>query len=300
MSIYDVPCPKCQGPIVSTDRTKDDTIAIAACAAGHTFTRAQAIGVYAQKHALAEYYEAMKPLTGPRKQMNIQAAYRLHADWWSSMSSQQQDVYIKEHPRSKKAKEAKDIADEAPAKPVQKRKPVAPKQHVTGPAAHKAVKHDLDAMEVMGLKTYSSDNGKTSFYKEINNDLRSGKELSPTAANITRNLDQTFASAETTEPIEVYRGLDGKFAASLTKGASFVDNGFASTTSSDKVAKSFAGGDDAVVMKISVPKGSKAVSMGNVSDYPEEQEILLNRGGTYTIKNITVENGVKTIHVEYK
>lgn len=79
MNIYAVPCPKCSAPIVSTERIKDDVKAITACAEGHTFTRAQAIGVYAQKYALAEYYKAMKPLTGPRSKMNIQAAARLTA-----------------------------------------------------------------------------------------------------------------------------------------------------------------------------------------------------------------------------
>lgn len=260
--------------------------------------------------------------------IQINAGTRLCADWWSKLSKPKQDAYIERHPRSKKARQAHDADDEQKqdvpvtdedksvqdkpkaadvpkSKRVRKQKPApapaARAKHTTGEAAHKAVKHDLDAMEVMGLKTYSADAGReVPYYKEINNDLRSGKPLGAAAAGITRNLDHTFASAKTTEPIEVYRGLDGAFAAQLEKGTTFKDDGFTSTTSSESRGKSFAGGKGAVLMKISVPAGSKAISLSDVSEYPEEQEILLNRGGTYKVTDVTTDaNGVKTLHVEY-
>jgi len=40
------------------------------------------------------------------KQIKLNAAHRLTADWWSDLGSSGQEVYIEEHPKSKKAKEA--------------------------------------------------------------------------------------------------------------------------------------------------------------------------------------------------
>ena len=62
-------------------------------------------------------------------------------------------------------------------------------------------------------------------------------------------------------------------------------------------------GENGVFLEVIVPKGSRAISMvdsfGLKSEFPAEKEIVLDRGGSYTVKNIKNENGHKFITVVY-
>lgn len=274
--------------------------------------------------------------------MRIEAAARLHqinADWWSNMSQLKQELYIKKHPRSKKANDIKPdqtyeirdkkspesksstpkakpkSGDRPSTKPVTppvptskikpKSKPATTVQPVSGEAAHKAMKNKFSAKEVKSITDYSSDatNPKEGrfkpMYQAVNQGLRGNTELSPDAQAATRALDDTFKDASTSEPVEVYRGLEDAFADQLELGSSFKDKGFVSTSSNPRVASDFAAGKK-TVLKINVPKGSKAISVAGQSAYPDEEEILLNRGGSFKVTDITTDaKGVKTVHVEY-
>lgn len=237
--------------------------------------------------------------------LQVCASERLFADWWSRMSKTRQESYIKRHPRSKKAKQAHETQKSADTKLSETSVGPTSVRPIAGAAVHKTIKNKFNNAEIKSIADYSSDatdpknNRFKPMYQAINQGLRNGAELDSKTKATIKALDKTFADAHTTEPIEVYKGLENAFADKLEPGMTFEDNGFASTSSDPKTAKSFSG-SKGTILKISVPKGSKALSIAGQSEYPDEQEVLLNRGGTYKVTDVTTDaNGVKTIHVEY-
>lgn len=82
MNIYDVPCPMCASPIVSTARMMDDSKAPTQCANGHTFTRLEAFDKAKLKAAAKDFYRDLESdLKAGR--LKINASTRLNADKWS-------------------------------------------------------------------------------------------------------------------------------------------------------------------------------------------------------------------------
>lgn len=151
----------------------------------------------------------------------------------------------------------------------------------SGPAAQKAAKVNLSARESEAMLGYTG-----AMFRTLNPRLRAGK--GPLAEDKTdlKHMDAAFAKASTAEDMVVYRGVTGDFFQKLTVGSEFVDGGFVSTTSDLKAARNFLRGDrsENVLMEIKVPKGSKAISLGDIGAFAKtEQEILLNRGGKFRV-----------------
>lgn len=172
--------------------------------------------------------------------------------------------------------------------------------------AHSVVKNDFSNEEKKGIENYTSD--KADFkkgifkpaYQEINSSLRKDGSVSESHKKTVEILDKTFQKASSLEDFTVYRGVSEDFANKLKSGTSFYDKGFVSTTSDKNIAGEFSG-SKGVLMEISVPKGSKAISLAKSSKHPEEKEILLNRNGKYKITGESKnESGKRILHVEYQ
>lgn len=95
---------------------------------------------------------------------------------------------------------------------------------------------------------------------------------------------------KSTKSIITYRGIKRELMVKLSgldAGDIITDDGFVSTSTSKKVANDFAikyqGG---YVMTILIPKGSQAASVKSLSDYPKENEVLVNKKARFEVKGI--------------
>lgn len=145
--------------------------------------------------------------------------------------------------------------------------------------AHSATKLDMSPRETEAFQNYTG-----AMFRDINPRLRAGKSVAREDKQDVAVMDAAFQRAKTTSDITVYRGVGGDFINKLTKGVSFTDGGFVSTTSSQSMADGFARGDQEAVMEIRVPKGSKAISVTDISQFSKtEKEIVLNRGAKFRV-----------------
>ena len=98
----------------------------------------------------------------------------------------------------------------------------------------------------------------------------------------------------TTEAVVTYRGVKSELMEKLAEaepGDIITDDGFASTSTSKKIAEKFAGKySGGYVMTVLIPKGSQAASIKSLSHYPKESEVLINKKARFEIKNIDHES----------
>ena len=153
--------------------------------------------------------------------------------------------------------------------------------------------NSLTTEETNELKDYTSDN-----YVTINNHLRyipSKYPLTPKRLNEIYHSVKAITSAlnksEVKTPLIVYRqvkGLDllGKLKSCMESGGTWEDPAFMSTT---VIKDSFnvPANKGAIHLVIDIPKG-KGIGgfVKGLSEFPEEQEFLLNKGSRFEVKNI--------------
>jgi 8-oxo-dGTP pyrophosphatase MutT (NUDIX family) len=156
-------------------------------------------------------------------------------------------------------------------------------------------------------------------YGPINAMLRKGGEPSPhnkEATELVTQLDAAFKNKELSKATDVYRGFAynspmTKKIESMRVGESFTDEGFVSTSTDKGAANSFVDmyptsrpvGTKGVIIKINAPAGAKAAKIparrdenGNVDERSDENEILFDRGQTYTCTGVG-SDGTKTFSV---
>lgn len=128
-------------------------------------------------------------------------------------------------------------------------------------------------------------------YAELNSYLRTGKTGNEYFDTETRLLNAAISKTQTTEDMIVWRGVK-----SLTlrngnePGKSVPVAAFTSTSTSRSIAEKFAGvGDDAVIYKITLPKGTNAIDAMGISRKPEEDEILLSPTGFFKQSRVYYE-----------
>ena len=139
---------------------------------------------------------------------------------------------------------------------------------------------------------------KENDYDAINKDLRSGS-LSERSSKSVKHLDSAIAKSSLPEDVQVFRGFslpkdmmskNGDYSHLI--GRSLSDQAYNSVSTRPKVAKTFMNGshDGTVMLKMTLPKGSKAASMnkglGSDLDYTDESELLLPRGTQYVVKSV--------------
>lgn len=133
-------------------------------------------------------------------------------------------------------------------------------------------------------------------YLDINHFLRhdeptSDPRLTPNEVRRTvARIDALMKKHQTREDVTVYRGVANL--GPIGPGVELDDDGFQSSTPDLEVAKEF--GTD--VLRIKVPKGSKAINMSELAG-TGEQELLLDRGGSLTVTGVEVGAGVRFIDV---
>ena len=129
---------------------------------------------------------------------------------------------------------------------------------------------------------------------EMNNELRSGRELTGQNKETADGMDATMAPLEANGTF--YRGssglgeLDGTPIEDLA-GKTITDAGFLSTSASKWEAEGFAGlyGEPPVVMTIHASKGAPVVNMNKRLPYADvtgEEEYVFGRGSRYAIDSV--------------
>lgn len=137
-------------------------------------------------------------------------------------------------------------------------------------------------------------------YKEVNAHLRRDEPLTPAAKRIIDGLGEFFETKTLSESIRVVRrerdikwtgALDGQWEDLLE--TEHVLHGFTSTTyPGNNVGEAF--GD--FVWVIDVPAGTRCAPIADISKYPEEGEILLDRGATIRVTQVDVDGDSVMIH----
>lgn len=133
---------------------------------------------------------------------------------------------------------------------------------------------------------------------DVNTYLRDGSDwLSPEELDRAKYMDKELTNAinksELLQDTELVRGVGYQAFSSIDldskniSGQTFIDKGFMSTTKSNFPNDAFTG---AIKMNIKAPKGTKALDVTQVFDnrYTQfDQEILLQKGLTYKILDVT-------------
>lgn len=142
---------------------------------------------------------------------------------------------------------------------------------------------------------------RKSGYRTVNKGLRkykgdASKIRDPHTRQLVEDLRKDFADAHpVSADIAVFRGI--KYAGlpkESMKGMEFVDHGFVSTSPSAGQSQMWG---RMAVMRITVPKGTKAVAMGHKISDPET-EILLGDGTKFRILSDEILDGKRTIEAE--
>ena len=169
---------------------------------------------------------------------------------------------------------------------------------------HEAASIELNDHEQQEFKNYSTTEG----YEGVNEALRKGTDPSESAKNTIKQMDSAFSRASTKKDMTVFRTIRSGFADKLKVGDVFSDKAYSSTSTDEKASISAAlatgitsfgtRGGDLVLMKVSVPKGSKAISINNISDQ-EEGEIVLDRNSKFKVTGEDNSGTFKVLMVEY-
>lgn len=128
-------------------------------------------------------------------------------------------------------------------------------------------------------------------YITFNEIIRSGKVIPRNERvhyeNITTAFDQ---SPPLKHSVIVYKGIVGEKV--------FSDKAFVSTTTSYDVTKYFSL-EECCVLEITVSAGSLILPISEISNAPDEHEVLLDRGGTMTVTGTDIRDNKKIIYVTY-
>lgn len=146
----------------------------------------------------------------------------------------------------------------------------------------------LDSGTLEALEDYTG-NGHTN----INKSLRGAPPPPPPAADrprLERQAELIDDAIRGAPPLEdgviVYRGIgaaaDDTFQTAPV-GATFIDQGIVSTSLDYDSANKFAGQSTNTVLKVRVPAGGKAMTVGAVTSSPGEFEVLLPTSTTFTV-----------------
>lgn len=135
-------------------------------------------------------------------------------------------------------------------------------------------------------------------YKGLNKYLRTG--VLPTAVktrkvleDTLRGLEEAFAKASLSEDIVVYRGIGtakhfNQLKASAKAGETvMLDGAYVSTSLNKDVAAGFSKLTKKRMLRVIVPKGSKAIPTGSLSLKAKEFEVLLDKNSSYLVREVT-------------
>lgn len=175
--------------------------------------------------------------------------------------------------------------------------------------AHETLKHELTKPGFDAIRGYTDDS------QELNSALwrhhGRGIEVAPNLKKEAKSLDKVFDKVESPNGVHVYTGLKQTPSIAFAKARDHTKPltvhlpGFTSASTDHRVAAEFAHdtshwADDEHgiepemhkhILKIYVPKGSKAMSVRDYSFVPHEREVLLHRGANVTIHHVPTKIG---------
>jgi len=197
-------------------------------------------------------------------------------------------------------KSKKEETSEAPKESAKTESPKAEAPKAEAPEKKQTPKQKSEAVHISAAPVNMTDKEKQAMqeytgamFRDLGPALRSGKGVPKEHKKDVEQMDKLFEKASTKEDMTVFRGISDKsFLDKLKPGDSWQDKSFSSTTSSEAEAKNFARGDNSAIMEIRVPKGSKAVSVKDISQFPNEEEVVMNRGGKFKV--VEVIKGTRT------
>jgi hypothetical protein len=130
----------------------------------------------------------------------------------------------------------------------------------------------------------------------------SGKKAKENAKRLSAAINKGSMTRDT----NVYRGANDKklraLYENLSPGEEVKSAGFWSSSASKKMANSYAGRggrESAVIFKIQLPKGAKALNVSEMSGFKEEQEILLNANSKFRLAKKKKTKGALEVTLEY-
>jgi hypothetical protein len=126
---------------------------------------------------------------------------------------------------------------------------------------------------------YLIDYTKSDYYEKLNKRLRKNQAFNENQSQMVKHIDMAFRFAPVLKnPIVVYRGVKRSYDPTLIS--------YISTTLDINHALSFSG-TICCLLKILIPAGSKVLPLYTISTIPQEEEILIDRTGKYTITSIS-------------
>lgn len=150
------------------------------------------------------------------------------------------------------------------------------------------ISHPLSSREEKAISDYTEND-----YLDLNKELRAEKTLDPgqisqKAKSKIETLDGIFNRASTPIPIVVYRQVDEKTFDKIASSKEYSDPAYMSSTANKEKLK----GKNLV--EIHLPKGSKAIPVGHLSEYgTTEQEILIARSQKFKVEKTS--NGITLV-----
>lgn len=150
---------------------------------------------------------------------------------------------------------------------------------VEGPSTH-----EMTTVEHYALGAYTAYANRA-----VNDYLRKGENAPDALGRMVTDktisaMDRVFANTRTGAPMTLYRGLSTNAVKKLSEAFDnkqrFRDKGFVSTSSDERVARKWRGGDYA---SIEVPAGSPALDAKGFTVHPNESEWLLDRDHEFEV-----------------
>lgn len=134
-------------------------------------------------------------------------------------------------------------------------------------------------------------------FRDINLELRFAEgDIAPDIRGTVKKLDRAFAKSILTEDAKVYRAISNNSFSKIEKayasGQLFEDKAFVSTTKDKAVLDEGLFRLKENILEVHVPKGSKAIDMESFAAFPEEKELLLNRGSKFKVRSISGKHAV--------
>ena len=120
-------------------------------------------------------------------------------------------------------------------------------------------------------------------YLRINARLRGDAQPDAQLEGAIERLDSALEKSTLKSDMVVFRGFPRWYSEYMRRtgiavGSILYDDAFLSTSTSEEVSKAFAEWPDGLLIRIVIPKGSKAMDLSPYSTKPDEKEILLPRG----------------------
>lgn len=156
-------------------------------------------------------------------------------------------------------------------------------------------RQNLTKNQAVSLKDYAS-----SGFMAINGSLRGIEKPTPYTDNRIKAIDHALAKFQNPYAVTLWRGTKLKtFKYGLEKGklhigARYSDQGYLSTS---LIKEGILGFGTNAVVKVQLPKGNYAAPLYKISDYENEQEMLLKRGTKFIVTGIEKKNGQTLITI---